>query len=41
MSGSDSRIRDTRITGNLAGPASGLGMSFSRVDGATSMEGMT
>jgi hypothetical protein len=39
VSGSDSRIRGTRITGNLAIPASGVGVSFSRVDGAMNSEG--
>jgi hypothetical protein len=39
VSGSDSRIRGTRITGNLTMPASGLGLSFSRVDGTTMAEG--
>ena len=33
MSGSDSRIRGAQITGDLAIPASGTGVSFSRVDG--------
>jgi len=33
ISGSDSRIRGTHITGNLSIPASGIGVSFSRIDG--------
>lgn len=39
VSGSDSRIRGTEITGNLTIPASGVGLSFSQVDGATQSEG--
>jgi hypothetical protein len=39
VSGSDSRIRGTQITGNLTIPASGVGLSFSQVDGATQSEG--
>lgn len=39
MSGSDSRIRGARITGSLAVPASGTGLSFSRVDGVTTAVG--
>ena len=39
MSGSDSRIRGTHITGSLAVPASGTGLSFSRVDGAIAAQG--
>ena len=39
VAGSDSRIRGTRIRGNLTMPASGLGLSFSRVDGTTVSEG--
>jgi len=39
VSGSDSRIRGTRITGDLTMPASGLGLTFSRVDGSTVSEG--
>jgi hypothetical protein len=39
ISGSDSRIRGTRIAGNLTTPASGVGLSFSQVDGATRSEG--
>ncbi|HWO24691.1 MAG TPA: hypothetical protein VNO30_38375 [Kofleriaceae bacterium] len=39
MSGSDSRIRGARITGNLSVPASGTGLSFSRVDGMTTAVG--
>ena len=39
VSGSDSRIRGTRITGNLTMPASGLGLSFSQVDGTTTARG--
>jgi hypothetical protein len=39
ISGSDSRIRGTHITGNLTIPASGVGLSFSRVDGITMSEG--
>jgi hypothetical protein len=39
MSGSDSRIRGTHITGSLTIPASGTGLSFSRVDGVTTSEG--
>jgi len=39
VSGSDSRIRGTRITGDLAIPASGVGISFSSVDGSAQSEG--
>ncbi|HEY5922226.1 MAG TPA: hypothetical protein VIV11_11170, partial [Kofleriaceae bacterium] len=39
VSGSDSRIRGTHITGTLAIPASGSGLTFSRVDGAVQAEG--
>jgi hypothetical protein len=39
VSGSDSRIRGTHVTGDLTIPASGVGVSFSRVDGATTAEG--
>jgi len=39
VSGSDSRIRGTQITGNLTIPASGVGLSFSQVDGSTESEG--
>jgi hypothetical protein len=39
VSGSNSRIRGTQITGNLAIPASGVGLSFSRVDGTTTSMG--
>jgi hypothetical protein len=39
VSGSDSRIRGTEIIGNLTIPASGVGLSFSQVDGATESEG--
>ncbi len=38
ISGSDSRIRGTHITGNLTIPASGVGLSFSQVDGSTQSE---
>jgi hypothetical protein len=39
MSGSDSRIRGAVITGNLTVPASGTGLSFSRVNGMASATG--
>jgi hypothetical protein len=39
MTGSDSRIRGANITGNLAMPASGIGLSFSRVAGLISSTG--
>lgn len=39
IKGSDSRIRGAHITGSLAIPASKVGLSFSRVDGATTSEG--
>lgn len=39
VSGSDSRIRGALITGNLNMPASGVGLSFSRVNGSTSSMG--
>lgn len=39
ISGSNSRIRGTTITGDLTIPASGVGVSFSRVEGATTAEG--
>jgi hypothetical protein len=39
MSGSDSRIRGTRVSGTLTIPASGTGLSFSRVDGAVTASG--
>lgn len=39
VSGSDSRIRGTLITGNLDIPASGVGISFSQVEGAVTAEG--
>lgn len=39
VSGSDSRIRGALITGDLTMPASGLGLSFSRVNGSTSSTG--
>ena len=39
VSGSNSRIRGTLITGSLTMPASGAGLSFSRVNGATSSDG--
>lgn len=39
VSGSDSRIRGTRITGNLTIPASGVGLSFSEVEGSTQSDG--
>jgi hypothetical protein len=39
MTGSDSRIRGTRISGTLTIPASGTGLSFSRVDGAVTATG--
>lgn len=39
VSGSDSRIRGTEITGDLIIPASGVGLSFSRVDGSAVAEG--
>jgi hypothetical protein len=39
ISGSDSRIRGTRISGSLTIPASGTGLSFSRVDGAVTAAG--
>jgi hypothetical protein len=39
MSGSDSRIRGARITGTLSIPASGTGLSFSRVDGMATAVG--
>jgi hypothetical protein len=39
VTGSDSRIRGARITGSLTMPASKVGLSFSRVDGAISSEG--
>lgn len=37
--GSGNRIRGTHITGSLMVPASGFGISFSRVDGALSVSG--
>jgi hypothetical protein len=39
VSGSDSRIRGTLITGDLSVPASGIGLSFSRVNGEVSSRG--
>ena len=39
VSGSNSRIRGTSITGNLTIPASGVGLSFSRVDGTLDSQG--
>ena len=39
VTGSDSRIRGAHITGSLAIPASKVGLSFSRVDGAVTSEG--
>lgn len=39
VSGSDSRIRGTHITGDLTIPASSVGVSFSRVDGTMTSEG--
>lgn len=39
VTGSDSRIRGAHITGNLSMPASKVGLSFSRVDGAVTSEG--
>lgn len=39
VSGSDSRIRGAYITGSLTIPASKVGLSFSRVDGAVASEG--
>lgn len=39
VSGSDSRIRGTAITGSLTVPASKVGLSFSRVDGAVTSQG--
>ena len=39
ISGSNSRIRGTHITGDLTIPASGVGLSFSRVDGALGSQG--
>jgi hypothetical protein len=39
ISGSDSRIRGTRIGGSLTIPASGTGLSFSRVDGTVTAAG--
>lgn len=39
ISGSDSRIRGTTISGTLTVPASGIGLSFSRVNGMTTATG--
>lgn len=39
VTGSDSRIRGAHITGSLTIPASKVGLSFSRVDGALTSEG--
>lgn len=39
VSGSDSRIRGTLITGDLTMPASSAGLSFSRVEGAVTSKG--
>lgn len=39
VTGSDSRIRGAHITGSLTIPASKVGLSFSRVDGAVTSEG--
>ncbi len=39
VTGSDSRIRGAHITGSLTIPASKVGLSFSRVDGAVASEG--
>jgi hypothetical protein len=39
VSGSNSRIRGTQITGNLTISASGVGLSFSRVDGTAHLDG--
>jgi len=39
VTGSDSRIRGTQITGDLTIPASKVGLSFSRVDGTTTSQG--
>lgn len=39
VTGSDSRIRGAHITGSLTLPASKVGLSFSRVDGAVTSEG--
>jgi len=38
VTGSDSRIRGAQITGNLTIPASKVGVTFSRVDGAVSSQ---
>lgn len=39
VTGSDSRIRGAHISGSLTMPASKVGLSFSRVDGAVTSEG--
>ena len=39
VTGSDSRIRGAHLTGSLTIPASKVGLSFSRVDGAVASEG--
>lgn len=39
VTGSDSRIRGTHITGSITMPASKIGLSFARVDGALASEG--
>lgn len=39
MSGSDSRLRGTLVTGDVDVPASGCGISFSQVDGSLLVEG--
>ena len=39
ISGSDSRVRGAEITGSLTVPASGVGVSFSRIDGLLSADG--
>jgi hypothetical protein len=39
VTGSDSRIRGTHVTGSLTMPASKVGLAFSRVDGPVTSEG--
>lgn len=39
VTGSDSRIRGTHVTGGVTMPGSGVGLAFSRVDGALTSEG--
>ncbi|MBL8621293.1 MAG: hypothetical protein JNK64_08320 [Myxococcales bacterium] len=39
VTGSDSRIRGTHVTGAVTMPGSGVGLAFSRVDGALTSEG--